>query len=309
MSSAVWRVLYRGLLRTAERYDRYPLSKVYLEYGGKKKYTPTVSLREEIRKNWRATSEHNLLNGFDHYKYLRTTFHKMEQSLPWYNQLTLQTIEPVMEQVTIQTTVLQKPVLSNEIKPGNVLLAHPSISGYYSRSVILLIKQTNDSIWGLVIPGLKANHANGLTFWQGGLVNQEFWLLLTNQNHINATPVLKNLSLAPLSNPQDVKLFPSSEARIFCSVCKWSPATLASEIEIGQWFITECPPELLFPVKQPEENSQMNSDEITFDLTDDGTKTSDLWKKIMRALGGEYSIFSYIDGLDIPKVRDQSKIA
>jgi len=73
--------------------------------------------------------------------------------------------------------------------------------------------------------------------------------------------------------------------------------------------MAKCPPELLFPTRIKESEDLEKPDTTYYiDLSDDGTKTSDLWKKLMRSLGGEYSIFSYFDGQDIPKIEANSKL-
>jgi len=263
----VERVLYKGLLRIGERYDKYPLSKVSLEFGGKKKYIPNGgSLKNEIRKNWRS-SPANIMSGLENFKYLRNTFNSMERSYPWYSQLTLQSVENAKQQVN-------KPVLVDQIKPGNVLLAHPAISGAYTKSVILLVQQTNDVVLGVIIPGNKSSYTQGVSLWEGGSAHQEFWLLHT-QHLSNSTPIFKNLYISPVPNPEERKQFSPADAKIYCSVTRWSTTQLTSEIETGNWFLTECPPELLFPTKFIDEQNS----ETTFDLSDDGTKTSDLWKK------------------------------
>jgi putative AlgH/UPF0301 family transcriptional regulator len=264
----------------------------------KKKYTPTKSLREEIRKNWRS-SRHSLLFGFECYKYLRSTFNKMEQSLPWYNQLTLQSIEQ---------SETRKPVLVNEIKTGNILISHPSVIGYYNKSVILIVKQTGDTTLGLVIPGIKSNINDSVTYWQGGTTAQDFNLLHT-QSYTQASPVLDYLWLTPIQSHDQIKLFPPSAGRVYCSISKWSTAQLTAEIEAGHWFLAQCPIELLFPMKAiPAEYNPQGSDISIIDLTDDGTTNSDIWKKLMRSMGGEYYIFSFIDG-DLPQIKDQSNTA
>jgi len=116
-----------------------------------------------------------------------------------------------------------------------------------------------------------------------------------------------------------------TDYRLFVSVCKWTPAALASEIASGEWFVLKCPPELIFPyykknINSPKDQkpellgSELSSSQPTdtssssgianLDLSFPDEKNSDLWKKLMRSLGGEYYIFSFIDGQDLSLVED-----
>jgi len=269
----------------------------------KKKYTPTKSLREEIKKNWRlGQRENSLVFGIECYKNLRSTFYKMEQNIPWYSQLTLQSIEK---------TECMKPILVSDIKPGNILISHPSVLGYYNKSVILIVKQMNDTTIGVILPGFKSNTKDGVTFWQGGTTSQDFWLLHTLSNP-SSSPVLDSLWVTPISSHDQIKQFPPSAGRVYCSISKWSTAQLASDIESGNWFLAQCPMELLFPMKSitvPNENySELEDHNLissVIDLSEDSPTPSEIWKKLMRSMGGEYYIFSYIDG-DLPKIKDHS---
>jgi len=310
-SLKVTRILYKGLLRLAGRYDTYPLSKVYLEFdNGKKRFTPNISLKQEIRKNFRiAIQKEQPINiAFDYYKYLKNNIYKTEQSLPWYNQLTLESIQPATDVNT------PKPIAVHDIKPGTVLISHPSVPGFYDKSVVLVVKKTDDIIYGVVIPGSKANAKE---FWLGGNSTQEFWLLHTFYRN-NAETVFPNLYFSPLSPNADIKSLSPSDYRAYCAITKWTPSTLSTELDTGSWFPIQCPAQLLFPLKtittqNPDDSNVPQSTETSFDLTDDGSKNSDLWKRLLRSLGGEYSIFSYVDGMDLPSAsaafRGKSKTA
>jgi putative AlgH/UPF0301 family transcriptional regulator len=300
-SPAVWRVLYKGILRISMRYDRYPLSKVLLEKE-RRKYPPNVSLVEEVRKKFRdpLKTEDNLLYAFGVYKYLCGTFYKMEETLPWYNRLTLPSIEPQLE---------MKPVLVNEIKPGNVLISHPTLTGAFDKTVILIVKSNADETLGVIIPG-KPLKQNDITVWQGGIITSQELFLLHSDPFLAGQPVLKDLFFSSIYPDEHKKYggIANTNYRIYCTVSKWNTSQLETEIRSGSWFMAKCPSELLFPTKlKQSEDLEKPDSNFYIDLSDDGSKTSDLWKKLMRSLGGEYSIFSYFDGQDIPKI-EASKI-
>jgi hypothetical protein len=197
-SPAVWRVLYKGLLRISMRYDRYPLSKVLLEKE-RRKYPPNVSLTEEVRKKFRDPfkAEDNLLYAFGVYKYLSGTFYKMEETLPWYNRLTLPSIEPQPE---------MKPILVNEIKPGNVLISHPTLTGAFDKTVILIVKHNADETLGVIIPG-KPLKQNDITVWQGGIITSQELFLLHSDPFLAGQQVLKDLYFSSIYPDEHKKIW------------------------------------------------------------------------------------------------------
>jgi len=110
--------------------------------------------------------------------------------------------------------------------------------------------------------------------------------MLHNKAIPSGEPVTKDLYYTLLQNGEIANQINPHNCRIFETFSSWSPEQLRFEIERGIWILADCPQEVLFDV---QENGQL-------DLSDkDRTKkSSDLWKKVLRLMGGEYAIFSYV---------------
>jgi len=334
------------LMRLAMEYDKYPLLKVY--YTEKEiKYIPTKSFSQEIRRAFRSNlnfRESSLVVGFKAYQHLNTLDQEAHDRLPWYNRFTSSAVQRKNAQEHSDTELI--PSLTSDIKPGNILVSHPTLSHIFYQTVIIILKHDNEETLGCV---LDRRDSREPAYWDGGPVPVRDFLLLHTNAIANGKAITNELYYTYLKDMDVLHKIKPSEFRLFSSVCRWIPGQLHMELEKGTWFLVECPQQILF---QPRKNakpatnplititsisdrptissktihSKTTSNEPTtvqgqevggrsltttattaitaittqkvavFDFGDGKKSTSAaLWKKVLRLMGGEYTIFSYID--------------
>jgi len=179
------------------------------------------------------------------------------------------------------------PSLTSEIKQGNILISHPSLNDEFFQSVLLIIQ--HHSVHGTQAVVLDRHFSSDKLspFWNGGPVEVKGNLMLHTNAITSGTRVTTDLYYSIVPNTE-LSLHTNQEnCRVFTSYSTWVPDQLQRELDKGIWILAECPQEVLFGVQENGLPDLGDKDKVK--------KSSDLWKKVLRLMGGEFAIFSYID--------------
>jgi putative AlgH/UPF0301 family transcriptional regulator len=131
-------VLYKGLLRKAKLFDRYPILKAYCNNPLKRGtlYIPSLSFHEVIKSSFRQ-EEHlqfDMSKGFKMFREWNDIYASVSKKITWYNQslpASSKKKEPVVKHI-------------KNIIPGSVLISHPAVFEKNEGSQIVLILQRNE---------------------------------------------------------------------------------------------------------------------------------------------------------------------
>jgi putative AlgH/UPF0301 family transcriptional regulator len=145
-------VLYKGLLRKAKLFDRYPILKAYCHDPLRRGtlYIPSVSFHTIIKESFRVIPEKestfDISRGFKMYREWNDVYVSVSKRITWYNQ----TLPEATKREKQQPAVLH----IQNITPGSVLISHPAAFEKNEGSEIVLILQRNEyETMGLLIQG------------------------------------------------------------------------------------------------------------------------------------------------------------
>jgi putative AlgH/UPF0301 family transcriptional regulator len=132
-------VLYKGLLRKAKLFDRYPILKAYCNDPLKRGtlYIPSVSFHAIVRESFRIEEERqfDLSRGFKMYREWADIYASVSKKITWYNQ-----------SLPTELSEQKEPVVKHikNIIPGSVLISHPAMFEKNEGSEIVLVLQRNE---------------------------------------------------------------------------------------------------------------------------------------------------------------------
>jgi len=142
-------VLYKGLLRKAQLFDRYPILKAYSKNPLRRGtlYIPSVSFHTIIKESFRLTKNEyhfDVAQGFKLFREWNDVYLAVSKKITWYNQTIPESIH--------QKEPIVKHILS--IIPGSVLVSHPAAFEKNEGSEVVLVLQRNEyETMGLLIQG------------------------------------------------------------------------------------------------------------------------------------------------------------
>jgi putative AlgH/UPF0301 family transcriptional regulator len=132
-------VLYKGLLRKAKLFDRYPILKAYCNDPLKRGtlYIPSVSFHVIVKESFRVEEERqfDLSRGFKMYREWADIYASVSKKITWYNQ-----------PLPTGSSKKKEPVVKHiqNIIPGSVLISHPAVFEKHEGSEIVLVLQRNE---------------------------------------------------------------------------------------------------------------------------------------------------------------------
>ncbi|NAW50524.1 YqgE/AlgH family protein [Elizabethkingia argentiflava] len=173
--------------------------------------------------------------------------------------------------------------MNNSYK-GKVLISTPDVSGdIFSRSVVLIIEHGEAGAFGLILN--KKNHflserfnkiiQRNIEVYEGGPVAQDkFFFIIRGKSALTlATPINEHYFLSD-NIEEIIELIANRELapedfKMFCGYSGWSSQQLENEIQNKMWTVLDI---------------------INLDYTE--SNDQDLWKKIMKGLGGEFLLWA-----------------
>jgi len=152
-------VLYKGLLRKAQLFDRYPILKAYSKNPLRRGtlYIPSVSFHTIVKESFRIPENESGFDwsrGFKLYREWNDVYIEVSKKITWFNQY------------LPECTKQKEPVVKHIecIIPGSVIISHPAHFEKNEGSEIVLILQRNEyETMGLIIKGKGENENNLLS--------------------------------------------------------------------------------------------------------------------------------------------------
>jgi len=232
---------------------------------------------DEVRKEFRSSKD--LQRGFKEYIFLKEIYSYVSQKMPWYTKITQQYIQ---EKYNKPNPLVS---LTTTIKPGNILISHPSMIDDFSQCVILIVDHGPLGTEGVILDCIRKEEASR-EIWYGGPMGKATML------HTNPTLEGKHIMNNLFYTQNTSKITDLNEVRLFSSVSSWIVGQLEQEIIEGSWFLAESAAEVLFNVHTTD------TGEVEIYLKNDRERIHMrrvLWRKVLQFLGGEYAAFSYFN--------------
>jgi putative transcriptional regulator len=174
----------------------------------------------------------------------------------------------------------------NDIKPdkGKLLISAPNLTDFFKRTVIILVENNENGSLGFVINKPLKYKVNEIIegfpdlnsgVYIGGPVQTDVVNFIHTAGDIieGAYEIEKGIYWG--GKYESVKLLYESgklnpdKFIFFLGYAGWSPNQLTEELIANSWFVTDATPDIVF-----------------------NTESQNLWQKVLRNMGGEYSIMS-----------------
>jgi len=273
MSASVGRIIYKHLLRTSSTFDKHRVFRFFWSPRWPKLYIPNqvedINFRDEVRARFRVVRSEQervvaLGQAFQAIREINLCLSSASQQIPWHNR----TPEPKFNDQSL-VKLVQSPF---QIKPGMVLIAHPSATSSLTKSVFLVTSISKDNVKTVCLCGEWA---------ESDLTKKVAFLSSIPENLEH--PVLKVLEGLNYSEnpPANSSLF---ECRV--NVASWPVAELKEDLERGGFLLASCPLSVLF--------QRTEIDSSIYDLTTNiNDKSGELWKRLLAVMGGECELGVY----------------
>jgi putative transcriptional regulator len=161
---------------------------------------------------------------------------------------------------------------------GHLLIASPSLSDYFRRTVVLLVEHGEDGAMGVIlnrpsehrvveaVPALAEVAASDDVVFDGGPVNPGAVVAL---GEFGDPEEAARLVVGPvgLLDPDRASPVSLTRVRVYAGYAGWAPGQLESELEAEGWIVEAADPEDLF-------------------------HAGDLWSSALRRKGGEYALLA-----------------
>jgi putative transcriptional regulator len=163
-----------------------------------------------------------------------------------------------------------------ESQSGNLLIASPSMSDYFRRTVVLVVEHNDEGAFGLVLNQPSEATVGEVTTELGDLIGPEHVLYVGGPVQPNAVTAIGEhvdpgsatklivgaVGMVDLDDPPEL-----GRVRVFAGYTGWGPGQLDGEIEADAWMI---------------EPAQAG------DPFDEG----DLWAHVLTRKGGEFELLA-----------------
>jgi len=276
------RVIYKGLLRKAQIFDKYPLLKAWCDYPlyrhtQKKWYRPKISFYQEVRLNFRNPQGYYNLQqpineALEVYRYWNNIQLYVSSKVIGFNEyLELRRFSLIPVQVPPVITPI------NKIETGSILITHPRFDNpQWSKSIILILNHNSNNTIGVILnkPSESvqaienelldeqlALTVGGGHISVGGPVNGTILLHqsggsdreVNNRNNHLVMEGLYYLHTNTLTNRKLISQYTkgTKNYRLFIGYAEWFPGQLQGELDQGLWFLAKCPLSILFPPSLP----------------------------------------------------------
>jgi putative AlgH/UPF0301 family transcriptional regulator len=196
-----------------------------------------------------------------------------------------------------------------EIEAGNVLIAHPLLSGPLHRSIILVLEHSDKGSYGLVVnrPTSHSLHSAVTNLpkeivAQFGAANVAFGGMVRRLQYLHTIPNCGGYEIPFCASPlyaggmikkvlSSVKVNPEtlSQFQFFVGCCCWRPGQLSQEIESGYWIAAETQSDKLISLLKDNSSTIDTKQEMTPSM-----QISDVYQFAIESLGDKYRMFARI---------------
>jgi putative AlgH/UPF0301 family transcriptional regulator len=244
MSKDPIHLLYKQLFQIGKKFDQYPVFKLFAKDTSKKlnrirslnePFTPLLYQRfiSEKANNWTHSSE-----DFELFREFSYSLKYAESKVKWF-------VDVPMDQIPKPTVDM---VDFNNIKEGNILVAHPSLENTnYQQAVVLLLAVSPQEIVGITIN--KPSHKN---IYDGGPVKNytshdtKLIALFSKENLFkDGMKIAPSLYYVVLKKKELEGINPSDYV-LFFGTMRWGRSQLKNEIENDSWVLLDCPLEHIY---------------------------------------------------------------
>ncbi len=165
----------------------------------------------------------------------------------------------------------------NESRSGELLVASPSMSDYFRRTVVLVVEHNPDGAFGLVLNRPAEASVGEVAPELAELIGGEHMLHIGGPVQPNAVTAIgehadpgeatkivvgETVGMVDLDAPPVL-----SRLRVFVGYAGWGPEQLDGEIEAEAWILADAHP-------------------------DDPFADGDLWAAVLARMGGEYALLA-----------------
>ncbi len=165
----------------------------------------------------------------------------------------------------------------NESRSGELLVASPSMSDYFRRTVVLVVEHNPDGAFGLVLNRPAEASVGDVAPELAELIGGEHMLHIGGPVQPNAVTAIgehadpgeatkivvgETVGMVDLDAPPVL-----SRLRVFVGYAGWGPEQLDGEIEAEAWILADAHP-------------------------DDPFADGDLWAAVLARMGGEYALLA-----------------
>jgi putative AlgH/UPF0301 family transcriptional regulator len=288
-SKSLIRALYRGLIRKAILFDKYPVLKATLTlprpqpnlertaflspWLGIRLYTPSISFKECVRIAFRKSTSNPAEDINYAFKVLRTMNKAQDlisKKLPDFLS------NPYIPQKEVNTS--SKCVLPTDtVKKGTLLIAHPYIlSNDFRRSVVLICstftRGSSTCVLGLILNAVSSSNvrdnylikhppgSHGNILHLGGPVSMGIdFHFLTRKPLSKSEEVIPGVyytdNYTAISEALAIGDLRPEEYKAFYRCSLWLTEQLEEEIAAGSWFVAEATPDYIFQVESDAADS------------------------------------------------------